>query len=238
MRLDKFLADAGVGTRSEVKKMIKSGRITVNGSAARRPEQKMDPSVDEVCVDGGTVCYEQFSYYLFHKPSGCVTARTDASFPTVMDFFPEEMRDKFSPVGRLDKDTEGLLLITNDGALNHRLVSPAYHVDKTYYARLDQPVPSAAIEQFTKGIDIGDEKPTLPAELLILPEEKDISGTVYAAQLTIREGRFHQVKRMFAAVGCEVLYLKRLSMGSLTLQDLPKGKYRKLTPEEVVKLQR
>jgi 16S rRNA pseudouridine516 synthase len=237
MRLDKFLADAGVGTRSEVKKMIKTGRITVNGCAVCRPEQKMNPSEDAVSVDGVSVCYEQFSYYLFHKPGGCVTARTDASFPTVMDFFPAEMRDKFSPVGRLDKDTEGLLLITNDGALNHRLVSPAYHVDKTYYARLDRPVSPAVIEQFAKGIDIGDKKRTLPAELLILPEETDASGLIYAAQLTICEGRFHQVKRMFAAVGCEVIYLKRLSMGSLTLQGLPKGTYRKLTPEEVAKLQ-
>jgi 16S rRNA pseudouridine516 synthase len=212
MRLDKYLADAGLGTRSEVKKWIKSGRITINGSPAGRPEQKVDPSADAVCADG--------------EPAGCVTARSDASLPTVMDYFPASMREKFSPVGRLDKDTEGLLLVTNDGALNHRLTSPAYHVDKTYFARLDAPVPREAVSLFAAGVDIGDDKPTLPAQLVLLSDERE-------AELTIREGRFHQVKRMFEAVGCTVIYLKRLSMGGLTLGDLPRGEYRKLSPEEI-----
>jgi len=233
VRLDKFLADAGIGTRSEVKKMIKRKQITVNAETAVKPEQKIDPGSDEICYEGEIVQYEAFVYYLFHKPSGCVTARTDANAPTVMDYFPPEPGKNLSPVGRLDKDTEGLLLITNDGALNHRLVSPAYHVDKTYYARLDRPVPEKAAELFAKGIDIGDEKPALPARLVILPDETEGDICHYAAELTIQEGRFHQVKRMFAAVGCKVLYLKRLTMGPLMLGDLPRGQFRRLTEEEV-----
>jgi 16S rRNA pseudouridine516 synthase len=231
MRLDKFLADAGCGTRSEMKKMIKSGRITVNGAVSGRPEQKVEPSADVVCVDGEAVVYEEFSYYLFHKPSGCVTAKKDASLPTVMDYFPAPLREKYSPVGRLDRDTEGLLLITNDGALNHRLMSPKYHVDKTYFARLDAPVPTEAAALFAAGVDIGDDKPTLPAQLTILPDRTE-------AELTIHEGRYHQVKRMFETVGCTVIYLKRLSMGGLTLGDLPRGEYRKLSPEEVANILR
>jgi 16S rRNA pseudouridine516 synthase len=229
MRLDKYLADAGLGTRSEVKKLIKKGRVTVNDAPANRPEQHVDPSADTVFVDGSTVGYEEFSYYLFHKPAGCVTARSDASFSTVMDYFPEAMRDAFSPVGRLDRDTEGLLLVTNDGALNHRLTSPAHHVEKTYFARLDAAVPREAVAQFAKGVDIGDDKLTLPAQLTILPDKHE-------AELTITEGRFHQVKRMFEVVGCRVVYLKRLSMGGLPLGDLQKGEYRKLSSDEVTQI--
>jgi 16S rRNA pseudouridine516 synthase len=146
-----------------------------------------------------------------------------------MDYFPAAMRDRFSPVGRLDRDTEGLLLITDDGALNHRLTSPAHHVEKTYFARLDVPVPREAVELFASGVDIGDQKPTLPAQLTLLPDERE-------AELTIQEGRFHQVRRMFETVGCTVIYLKRLSMGSITLGDLPRGEYRKLSPEELAQL--
>lgn len=236
VRLDKFLADAGIGTRSEVKKQIKNRQITVNSLVAERPEHKIDPLRDQICYAGQSIIYEQFSYYLFHKPSGCVTARSDAKDKTVMDYFPEEFRKKFSPVGRLDKDTEGLLLVTNDGELNHRLVSPSYHVDKTYYARLDKPVPQNAETLFSEGIDIGDERRTLPARLVVLPDEEENGCRIYAARLTICEGRFHQVKRMFEAVGCRVLYLKRLSMGSLKLGDLPEGEFRRLTAEEIAAL--
>lgn len=236
IRLDKFLADAGIGTRSEVKKQIRSKRVTVNSQPAEGPEQKVDPKADCICVDGNTVCIETEFYYLLYKQAGCVTARTDAFSPTVMDIFPDEVKKKASPVGRLDKDTEGLLLITSDGELNHRLTSPAYHLDKTYYARLDTPVPPEAVAFFAAGIDIGDDKPTLPARLTILPVEGDEKTPVYAAQLTIVEGRYHQVKRMFSAVGCKVIYLKRLSMGPLCLGDLPKGEYRKLTAEEIKQL--
>lgn len=228
VRLDKYLADLGLGTRSEVKKYIKSGLVTVDGAAAAGPEQKVGPETI-VCFRGEQLAYRRFSYYMFHKPAGCVTARTDAREQTVMDYFPEHMR-ALSPVGRLDKDTEGLLLITDDGALNHHLTSPAHHMEKTYYAVLDQPLPADAKERFLQGIDIGDEKPAGSAVLELLPKEET------HARLTITEGRYHQVKRMFGALGCKVLYLKRISIGTLTLGDLGRGAYRPLTEDEVAEL--
>lgn len=238
MRIDKYLADCGIGTRSEVKKYIKAKQITVNGEVVGKPEQKIDENVDVVCFKGQPIIYEKYVYYLFHKPAGCVTAKQDNVHKTVMEYFPEEIRAKdISPVGRLDLDTEGLLLFTNDGALTHHLLSPTHHIPKTYYAVLDKEVPLSAVELFKEGVDIGDDKLTLPAELVVLPETVDSDGKmVYSAELTIHEGRFHQVKRMFEAVGCTVIYLKRLSMGSLELGDLPKGEYRKLTMEEIEEL--
>lgn len=236
IRLDKYLADAGIGTRSEVKKYIKNKKISVNQAVTVKPEQKIDPDKDHICYDGQEICCQRFYYYLFHKPAGCVTARSDRKDRTVMDFFPEEDRRKLSPVGRLDKDTEGLLLITNDGELNHKLTSPAYHLEKTYYAQLDQPVSEQAAELLAKGIDIGDDKPTLPAKLKVLPTVKKQGEEIYAAELTIVEGRYHQVKRMFLALGCEVVYLKRLSIGGLTLGTLARGEYRPLTEQELMSL--
>ena len=230
MRLDKYLADCGIGTRSEVKKYIKAKQITVNGEVATKPEQKIDENVDKVCFKGQPISYEKYAYYLLHKPAGCVTAKQDNVHKTVMEYFPDDIRAKdIAPVGRLDLDTEGLLLFTNDGPLTHHLLSPTHHIPKTYYAILDKEVTESAVELFKSGVDIGDDKPTLPAELVILSEKE--------AELTIHEGRFHQVKRMFEAVGCTVTYLKRLSMGSLTLGDLEKGEYRKLTEDEVKNLQ-
>lgn len=238
IRMDKFLADAGFGTRSEVKKQLKSGIVSINGTVCKRPEEKIDLSKDQIIVAGKTVEYEINSYYLFYKPAGCVTAKSDSMHRTVMDYFPDAVKKDCSPVGRLDKDTEGLLIITNDGALNHHLMSPAHHVKKTYYAILDKAVPSKAVTLFEEGIDIGDEKLTFPAELKILPEQTDSSGNpVYHANLTIAEGRFHQVKRMFEAVGCNVIYLKRIALGKLILGDLKAGEYRKLTKKEVEALQ-
>ncbi|MCH5333466.1 MAG: rRNA pseudouridine synthase [Agathobacter sp.] len=242
VRLDKFLADAGFGTRSEIKKLIRGGKVTVAGETAGQPERKIDPAAACVCVCGAPVEYQESVSYLFHKPAGCVTARTDATTPTVMDYFPAPERGKLSPVGRLDKDTEGLLIVTSDGALNHHLTSPARHVEKTYYAVLDHEVSEEAARQFAVGLDIGDDKPTKPAKLLILPKEEpfdaalpaELSGEAKAhARLTITEGRYHQVKRMFAAVDCRVLYLKRLSIGQISLGDLPRGEYRRLTEEEL-----
>ena len=230
IRLDKFLADSGIGTRSDVKKRIREGRITVNGRVAGKPEQKVDPAADQISFDGTPLVYEKYSYYLFHKPAGCVTARQDQLNKTVMDYFPDAMQKDFSPVGRLDKDTEGLLLITNDGDLTHRLLSPAYHVKKTYYVQVDKKIPDEARERFAEGMDIGDEKLTLPADLKILGDRE--------AELTIAEGRFHQVKRMFAAVGCNVTYLKRISMGTLKLGTLEKAAYRKLTESELASLKK
>lgn len=231
MRIDKYLADCGVGTRSEVKKYIKAKQITVNGEVVLKPELKIDENNDVVCFKGQPISYEKYVYYLFHKPSGCVTAKQDNVHKTVMDYFPDDIKIKdIAPVGRLDLDTEGLLLFTNDGPLTHHLLSPTHHIPKTYYAVLDKKVPETAIELFKEGVDIGDDKPTLPAELVILSEQE--------VELTIHEGRFHQVKRMFEAVGCTVTYLKRLSMGTLTLGDLEKGEFRTLTEEEVQSLQK
>lgn len=235
MRIDKYLADCGVGTRSEVKKYIKAKQIMVNGDVVTKPEQKIDENIDIVCFKGQPIVYEKYVYYLLHKPAGCVTAKLDNVHKTVMEYFPEEIRAKnISPVGRLDLDTEGLLLFTNDGPLTHHLLSPTHHILKTYYAILDKEVPVSAVELFKEGVDIGDDKLTLPAELVILPETVDTEGnTMYSAELNIHEGRSHQVKRMFEAVGCTVIYLKRLSMGSLELGDLQKGEYRKLSGEEM-----
>ncbi len=231
LRIDKYLADCGIGTRSEVKKYIKAKQITVNGEIVVKPEQKIDENIDEVSFKGQQISYEKYVYYLLHKPAGCVTAKQDNVHKTVMEYFSEDIRAKdIAPVGRLDLDTEGLLLFTNDGSLTHHLLSPTHHIPKTYYAILDKEVPANAVEQFKEGVDIGADKPTLPAELVILSEKE--------AELTIHEGRFHQVKRMFEAVGCMVTYLKRISMGNLELGDLPKGEYRKLTEEEVQALQK
>lgn len=231
LRIDKYLADCGIGTRSEVKKYIKAKQITVNGEIILKPEQKIDENIDNVCFKGQPIIYEKYVYYLFHKPAGCVTAKQDNVHKTVMEYFPEKILAKdIAPVGRLDLDTEGLLLFTNDGPLTHHLLSPTHHIPKTYYAILDKEVPETAVELFKTGVDIGDDKLTLPAELVILSDKE--------AKLTIHEGRFHQVKRMFEVVGCTVTYLKRLSMGSLTLGDLPKGEYRKLTEEEIIELQK
>lgn len=239
LRIDKYLADCGVGTRSEVKKYIKNKQISINGEIISKPDVKVDETSDIVCYKGKEVRYEKYVYYLLHKPAGCVTAKQDNVHKTVMEYFPNEIRAKdIAPVGRLDLDTEGLLLFTNDGPLTHHLLSPTHHIPKTYYAILDKEVPESAIELFKNGVDIGDDKPTLPAELVILPVSvNDAGDKMYSAELTIHEGRFHQVKRMFEAVGCTVTYLKRLSMGSLTLGELEKCEFRKLTEEEIIELQ-
>ena len=224
IRLDKCLADAGVGTRSEVKQLIRKKQISVNGVPAAKPEMKVDETADTIAVNGKPVLTRGLVYYLLHKPAGYVSAVKDNLFPTVMELVPPG--DDLFPVGRLDKDTEGLLLITNDGDLAHRLLSPRRHVDKTYLARLDKPAEEEDISRFKEGVDIGDEDITLPASLVLLPENE--------ALLTIHEGRFHQVKRMFHSVGKEVVYLKRLSMGPLELPgDLGKGSCRELFPEEL-----
>lgn len=228
IRLDKFLADMGRGTRSQVKQALKKGLVQVNGTAARAPEQKIDPETDRVLYDGEEVVYFAFAYYMLNKPAGCVSATEDPREKTVLDLITEHSRKDLFPVGRLDKDTEGLLLITNDGALAHRLLHPKKHVDKVYYAKLCGEVTPEMIRVFEEGLDIGDEKLTLPAKLAVLK-----NGPVSEVEITIREGRFHQIKRMAEAVGTKVLYLKRLSMGTLRLDPvLLPGQYRTLTEEE------
>ncbi len=231
MRLDKYLCELGVGTRSEIKTYLKKGMVTVNGNIIKKPETKIDETKDNICYQGQTLAYEAVQYYLLNKPAGCVTATRDNLSDTVMSFLPENRRDDLFPVGRLDKDTEGLLLITNDGQLAHKLLSPKKHVDKTYFAIIDGEVRAEHIQQFHVGLDIGDEKPTLPAELKILK-----TGTVSEIELTIHEGRFHQVKRMFESIGTKVSYLKRISMGSLTLGNLEPGQVRTLTESEIDEL--
>lgn len=229
MRLDRYLADLGCGTRSQVKKDIAGGLAAVNGVTVKRPEEKIDTEKDQVTYNGRTVTYEKYEYYMLNKPAGTVTATEDRMDMTVMDLLKDQRRKGLFPVGRLDKDTEGLLLITNDGEMAHRLLSPRKHVDKVYYADVQGKVTEKDVLIFAEGVDIGDDRLTMPAELQILE-----SGDISRICLTIREGRFHQVKRMFHAVGKEVIYLKRLQMGPLVLdQELMPGEYRKLTKEEV-----
>ena len=232
LRLDKYLAEMNLGTRSEVKKLITKGQIQVNGTIVKKPELKLDPTSDRVQYQGREITYVIYEYYMLNKPSGVISATEDKRDTTVIDLIESRQRKDLFPVGRLDKDTEGLLLITNDGALAHRLLSPKKHVDKTYYAKISGEVTKEDIETFEKGVCIGEEKLTLPAKLVILK-----SGAESEIELTIQEGRFHQVKRMFQAVGKEVVYLKRLSMGSISLDpSLKPGEYRKLTKEEMEEL--
>lgn len=232
LRLDKYLAEMNLGTRSEVKKLITKGQIQVNGTIVKKPEFKLDPISDRVQYQDREIMYVTYEYYMLNKPSGVISATEDKRDTTVIDLIESRQRKDLFPVGRLDKDTEGLLLITNDGALAHRLLSPKKHVDKTYYAKICGEVTKEDIEIFEKGVCIGDEKLTLPAKLVILK-----SGAESEIELTIQEGRFHQVKRMFQAVGKEVVYLKRLSMGGLSLDlSLKPGEYRKLTKEEMEQL--
>ena len=242
IRLDKFLADAGIGTRSEVKSIIKRKSVTLNGNCVIKPETKVNPDTDEIAVSGSVVTPRGSVTYLLHKPAGYVCAVKDRYFPVVTELVPPGS-DLF-PVGRLDKDTEGLILITNDGRMAHRMLSPRSHVDKTYLAVLDRPADTAYAALFSEGVDIGDNTPTLPAKLVIcntdfpelayLPEEYYTElHSGQAVLLTIREGRYHQVKRMFRAVGREVLYLKRLSFGPHVLPlSLKKGEAILLPDEE------
>lgn len=229
MRLDKFLVEMKKGSRSEVKKLIKSGRVTVDGQTVREPEQKFDPERAQISLDGQTVSYASFEYFMLNKPQGVVSATEDRRFQTVVDLIGDARRKDLFPAGRLDIDTEGLLLITNDGQLAHQLLSPKKHVDKVYFARVEGILPSDVKEQFAKGLTLDGDVKTLPARLELLKE-----GPVSEVRLTIHEGKFHQVKRMFEAVGCRVIYLKRLSMGSLVLDEtLAPGEYRRLTDDEL-----
>lgn len=231
MRLDKYLAEMGVGTRQEVKKQIRQGKAAVNGTVVKAADTKIDETSDEVTISGRNISYVSYEYYMLNKPAGVVSATEDRRDTTVIDLIKEKKRKDLFPVGRLDKDTEGLLLITNDGDLAHRLLTPKKHVDKVYYAKIDGMVTEEDVKRFAEGIDIGaeEEEMTRPAKLDIMKsaEESEI-------RLTIHEGKFHQVKRMFLAVGKEVTYLKRERMGTLCLdENLKPGEYRLLTEEEI-----
>lgn len=232
IRLDKYLSNMGIGTRAEVKKYIRQGRVKLDDQVIKTPEIKLDEKIQHVFFDGQAVTYEEYEYYMLHKPAGVVSATTDVKDKTVIDLITDSKRKDLFPVGRLDKDTEGLLLITNDGDMAHRLLAPKKHVDKVYYAKVAGIVTQEDVEIFKKGMEIGKGEVAKPSILKII-----YSGEVSEIELTIQEGKFHQVKRMFHSVGKEVLYLKRISMGSLKLDStLPKGAYRMLTREEVEQL--
>lgn len=235
IRLDKYLADMGIGTRQEVKKYIRQGRVLVNEVIAKKPELKIKEEEDQVSFDGANVVYAAYEYYMMNKPQGVISATEDKRDQTVVDLIVDKKRGDLFPVGRLDKDTEGLLLITNDGALAHRLLSPRKHVDKCYYARIEGKVTAEDVRAFANGVNIGTEDEpewTMAARLEIV--ESDAISTI---RLTIQEGKFHQVKRMFQAVNKKVIYLKRERMGLLLLdENLKPGEYRILTDEELKNL--
>lgn len=232
MRLDKYLCETGFGTRSQVKALLKKGLVQVDGETAKRPELKIDEHRSQVTCAGTRAVYQEHVYLMMNKPQGVLSATEDRRQKTVLDLVEEKAVDRLFPVGRLDKDTEGLLLLTDDGELAHALLSPKKHVDKVYEARIQGRVTEEHVRRFAEGLDIGEKRPTLPAELEILS-----SGETSRVRVTIREGKFHQIKRMFLAVGCQVTELRRLSMGSLCLDEgLEPGAYRALSPEELERL--
>lgn len=235
MRLDKFLAEMQTGTRSQVKEYVKKGLVTVNNEIVKKSDIKIDENKDVICFQGRQLTYSKYYYYMLNKPSGVVTATMDNHDKTVMDLLSDADGKDLFPVGRLDKDTEGLLLITNDGELGHNLLSPKKHVDKTYYVECDGSIDDDKINRLEQGLDIGDDEITHPAKVELLSKENDR----YVIKITITEGRFHQVKRMIQAVDGKVIYLKRLTMGSLILDEkLDYGEYRPLTQEEIDSLRR
>lgn len=230
-RLDKLLAATGRWSRREAKLLIKEGRVLVDGVPAPNGELKVDPETSALTVDGEDLRTETYTYVMLHKPAGILSATEDPRQETVLDLLPPELRRRgLFPVGRLDKDTEGLLLLTNDGALAHRLLAPKSHVDKVYYAELTEPLGEAAVRHFAAGVVLADGYRCMPAGLEILGGGREIL-------VTLHEGKFHQIKRMVAAEGSAVCYLKRLSMGPLTLdEDLERGSFRHLTGEEVANI--
>lgn len=230
-RLDKIISATGKYSRREVKDLVRQGRVSINGVLAASPEQKIDPAATELLVDGVSIGYERFTYLMLYKPAGVLSAVEDRHQKTVLDLLPQELQRRgLSPVGRLDKDTEGLLLLTNDGELTHRLLSPKYHVDKVYYARVDGCLEEKDVDAFAQGIVLSDFE-CLPAGLEILSENECL--------VTLHEGKFHQVKRMLASRGKPVIYLKRLRMGLLTLdKTLKPGEFRPLKDGEVIELRK
>lgn len=234
-RLDKILSNMGYGSRKDVKAYIKKGLVKVNDKTVNDSSQKVAPNEDKIEIEGEIIQYREYIYLMMNKPDGVISATYDNMHTTVIDLIDEEyfVFEPF-PIGRLDKDTEGLLLISNDGKLSHNLLSPKKHVDKIYYVKVDGKVTKEDINRMAEGVIIDDDYKTLPATLEILDSD-DISE-VY---LTIKEGKFHQVKKMFMALGKEVVYLKRVSMGPLKLDEsLLPGEYRELSEMEIDLLKR
>lgn len=234
MRLDKYLSNSLGISRSRIKEHIKKKQVTVNGQVITDGSYAVFEDRDEIFFVGKNVTYQKYGYYMFHKPAGCVTARSDKEHKTVFEYLKGIDAKEFFPVGRLDKDTEGLLFITNDGEFDHALMSPKKHVEKTYYFEAEGQLSEEDIKKLETGVIIAkDELPTKPAKV------SDIENTegFVTGVLTITEGRFHQVKRMLHAVGCEIKYLKRTAIGGISLDEgLPKGNFRELTKEEVKSL--
>lgn len=232
-RLDKLLASTGRWSRSEGKRLVREGRVYANGRAAASPEERYDPETVALAVDGEPVRLQKFVYLMLHKPAGVLSATEDGRGRTVLDLLPAEYKKRgLFPVGRLDKDTEGLLLLTDDGALAHELLAPKKHVDKVYYARVEGTLTQDDCAAFAAGMTLPDGLSCLPAGLELLS-----AGAESEALVTLREGKFHQIKRMLAARGKPVTYLKRLSMGALKLDEaLAPGQWRELTAEELQRL--
>ncbi len=230
MRLDRFLAECGIGTRTEVKKIIRSGAVAINGIPATKSDIHLNVETDTVTLSGNEVVYRQFIYLMLNKPQGYISATRDGKTPTVMELIPDEyMHFEPFPVGRLDIDTEGFLLLSNDGDLAHRLLAPKKHIPKTYVAQIEKPITDADIKQFTAGVILDDGYKTMPATL-----KRISSQSPYFAEIVINEGKFHQVKRMFEAIDNKVLYLKRTKMNNLSLdKNLPLGAVRELTEDEL-----
>jgi 16S rRNA pseudouridine516 synthase len=230
MRVDKLLSNMGCASRAEIKTYIKKGRVSVNSNIIKDSGMQVDPEVDKIMFDGEVVKYREFVYIMLNKPDGYISATFDKHDPIVLDLIDKSyLAFEPFPVGRLDKDTEGLLVLTNDGALSHRVLSPKKHVPKTYYAKIDGKVTEDDILEFENGVVLDDGYKTMPSQLKILKSDE-----ISEIELTIHEGKFHQVKRMFESVGKKVIYLKRLSMGKLKLdENLELGMYRELTDEEI-----
>lgn len=229
-RLDKVLANMGYGSRKDVRKIVKAGEVTVNGTVAKDFSMHVDPEKDVIEVDGEVLEYKKYIYVMLNKPQGVISATEDDYDETVVDILPDEYKIfRPAPVGRLDKDTEGLLILTNDGELNHLLLSPKRHVPKKYYAKIQGAVTQDDVDKFKEGVVLDDGYKTMPGELFILKSDE-----ISEIELIIYEGKFHQVKRMFEAVDKNVIYLKRIEMGPLKLdKNLELGESRELTKEEV-----
>lgn len=230
MRLDKLLAHCGYGTRKEVKELIKKGFVDVNGIVIKKDKYQIDTNNDIICVDGEKIQYEEYVYYMLNKPSGYVSATEDNIHPTVVDLIDDYYRNDLFPVGRLDIDTEGLLILTNDGVLAHQLLSPKYHCSKVYYAKINGIVTDNDIKIFKDGVVIDNEYKCMSANLKIL----NVFENTSEIEIEIFEGKFHQVKKMFLAIHKEVIYLKRIKMKNLVLdENLELGSYRRLTTDEL-----